>query len=145
MSDITFRAINTLKEVDIIACEDTRVTTNLIKHYQIEKKLISVNAFNESDKIRTIIDRLVSGESVALVSDSGTPTISDPGNKLISEVIKNGIEVVTIPGASALTAALSISGLPTDSFVFEGFLPQKKGRQKKTFAAFRRRTHNSFV
>lgn len=131
MSDITFRAINTLKEVDIIACEDTRVTTNLIKHYQIEKKLISVNAFNESDKIRTIIDRLVSGESVALVSDSGTPTISDPGNKLISEVIKNGIEVVTIPGASALTAALSISGLPTDSFVFEGFLPQKKGRQKK--------------
>jgi len=131
MSDITFRAINTLKEVDIIACEDTRVTTNLIKHYQIEKKLISVNAFNESDRVRTIIDRLVSGESVALVSDSGTPTISDPGNRLISEVIKNEIEVVTIPGATALTAALSISGLPTDSFVFEGFLPQKKGRQKK--------------
>lgn len=131
MSDITFRAIDTLKEVDIIACEDTRVTTNLLKHYQIEKKLISVNAFNESDRIKTIIDRLISGESVALVSDSGTPTISDPGNRLIAEVIKNGIEVVSIPGASALIAALSISGLPTDSFVFEGFLPQKKGRQKK--------------
>lgn len=131
MSDITFRAIDTLKEVDIIACEDTRVTTNLLKHYQIEKKLISVNAFNESDRIKTIIDRLISGESVAIVSDSGTPTISDPGNRLIAEVIKNGIEVVSIPGASALIAALSISGLPTDSFVFEGFLPQKKGRQKK--------------
>lgn len=131
LSDMTFRAVSTLKEVDVIACEDTRVTSNLLKHYQIEKKLISLNAFNESGRIKTLIDRLLSGESLALVSDSGTPTISDPGGRLISEVIKNRIEVVSIPGASALIAALSISGLPTDSFVFEGFLPQKKGRQKK--------------
>lgn len=130
-SDMTFRAVSTLKEVDVIACEDTRITSNLLKHYQIEKKLISLNAFNESGRIKTVIDRLLSGESIALVSDSGTPTISDPGGRLISEVIKNSIKVVSIPGASALIAALSISGLPTDSFVFEGFLPQKKGRQKK--------------
>jgi 16S rRNA (cytidine1402-2'-O)-methyltransferase len=131
LSDLTFRAVNTLKEVDIIACEDTRVTSNLLKHYQIEKKLISLNAFNESNKLKIVIDRLLSGESVALVSDSGTPTISDPGNRLISEAIKNKIEVISIPGASALISALSISGLPTDAFIFEGFLPQKKGRQKK--------------
>lgn len=131
LSDITFRAVNTLKEVDVIACEDTRVTSNLLKHYQIEKKLISLNAFNESNKLKIVIDRLISGESVALVSDSGTPTISDPGNRLISEAIKNQIEVISIPGASALISALSISGLPTDAFVFEGFLAQKKGRQKK--------------
>lgn len=131
MKDITLRALDTLNEVDFIICEDTRVTGILLKHFEISKELISLNAFNESQKLSHIINKLLSGKSAALVSDSGTPTISDPGNRLISEAIKNKIEVVAVPGASAVIAALSISGLPTDSFVFEGFLPQKKGRQKK--------------
>ncbi|WP_297841681.1 16S rRNA (cytidine(1402)-2'-O)-methyltransferase [Ignavibacterium sp.] len=131
LKDITLRALETLKEVDFIICEDTRVTGNLLRHYEISKELISLNAFNESQKLHQIIEKILSGNSAALVSDSGTPTISDPGNRLISEAIKNKIEVIAIPGASAVIAALSISGLPTDSFVFEGFLPQKKGRQKK--------------
>lgn len=129
--DISLRALDTFNEVDFIICEDTRITGNLLKHYGISKELVSLNAFNESQKIYHIIDKLRSGKSAALVSDAGTPTISDPGNKLISESIKNGIEIIAIPGVSALIAALSVSGLPTDSFVFEGFLPQKKGRQKK--------------
>lgn len=131
LKDITLRALETLKEVDFIICEDTRVTGNLLRNYEISKELISLNAFNESQKLHQIIEKILSGNSAALVSDSGTPTISDPGNRLISEAIKNKIEVIAIPGASAVIAALSISGLPTDSFVFEGFLPQKKGRQKK--------------
>lgn len=131
LGDITFRAIETLKSVDFIACEDTRVTSNLLKHYDIKKELLALNAFNESNRLNIVIERILNGESAALVSDSGTPTISDPGNRLISEAIKKGIEIVSIPGPSALTSALSISGLPTDAFVFEGFLPQKKGRQKK--------------
>lgn len=131
LKDITLRALETLKEVDFIICEDTRVTGNLLRNYEISKELISLNAFNESQKLHQIIEKILSGNSAALVSDSGTPTISDPGNRLISEAIKNKIEVIAIPGASAAIAALSISGLPTDSFVFEGFLPQKKGRQKK--------------
>lgn len=131
LKDITLRAIEILKEVDFIICEDTRVTSTLLKHYDIRNELISMNAFNESNKINYLIDKIVSSNSAALVSDSGTPTVSDPGNRLISEAIKNKIEVIAVPGASAVIAALSISGLPTDSFVFEGFIPQKKGRQKK--------------
>jgi 16S rRNA (cytidine1402-2'-O)-methyltransferase len=131
LKDITLRAIETLNEVDFILCEDTRVSSILLKQYNIIKQLISFNAVSEIKKIPTIIERLKSGQSYALISDSGTPAISDPGIRLVSEAIKNGIEVLTIPGATALIAALTISGLPTDSFVFEGFLPQKKGRQKK--------------
>ena len=131
LSDITFRAIDTLQSVDFIACEDTRVTSILLKHFEITKELFSLNAVSESHKKNIVIDRILNGESAALVSDSGTPTISDPGSRLISESIKNGIEVISIPGPSALISALSISGLPSDSIVFEGFLPQKKGRQKK--------------
>ena len=131
LKDISLRAIETLNEVDFILCEDTRVTTILLKHYNIIKQLISFNAISETIKIPTIIERLNLGQSYALVSDSGTPAISDPGIRLISEAIKNNIEVSPVPGATALIAALTISGLPTDSFVFEGFLPQKKGRQKK--------------
>ena len=131
LKDITLRAIETLNEVDFILCEDTRVSSILLKQYNIIKQLISFNAVSEIKKIPTIIDRLQNGQSYALISDSGTPAISDPGIRLVSEAIKNGIEVITIPGATALIAALTISGLPTDSFVFEGFLPQKKGRQKK--------------
>jgi len=131
LKDITLRAIETLNEVDFILCEDTRVTSVLIKHYSIIKQLISFNAVSEMKKIPIIIERLQNGQSYALVSDAGTPAISDPGIRLVSEAIKSGIQVITIPGATALIAALTISGLPTDSFAFEGFLPQKKGRQKK--------------
>lgn len=131
LKDITFRAIETLNEVDFILCEDTRVSSILLKQYNIIKQLISFNAVSETKKIPTIIERLQNGQSYALISDSGTPAISDPGIRLVSEAIKNNIEVISIPGATALIAALTISGLPTDSFVFEGFLPQKKGRQRK--------------
>lgn len=131
LEDITLRAIETLKDIDFIICEDTRVTGNLLRHYEISKELISLNAFNESQKLYSVIQKILEGKNAALVTDSGTPTISDPGNRLISEAIKNNIELIAVPGASAVIAALSISGLPTDSFVFEGFIPQKKGRQKK--------------
>lgn len=131
LKDITLRAIETLNEVDFILCEDTRITSILLKQYNVIKKLISFNAVSEIKKIPLIIERLQNGQSYALVSDAGTPAISDPGIRLISEAVKNEIEVITIPGATALIAALTVSGLPTDSFVFEGFLPQKKGRQKK--------------
>jgi 16S rRNA (cytidine1402-2'-O)-methyltransferase len=131
LKDITLRAIETLNEVDFILCEDTRVTSILLKQYSIIKQLISFNAVSEIKKIPTIIERLQNGQSYALVSDAGTPAISDPGIRLVSEAVRNEIQVITIPGATALIAALTISGLPTDSFIFEGFLPQKKGRQKK--------------
>lgn len=131
LKDITLRALETLKDVDFIVCEDTRVTGNLLRHYEISKELISLNAFNESQKLYSVIQKILEGRNAALVTDSGTPAISDPGNRLISEAIKNNIELIAVPGASAVIAALSISGLPTDSFIFEGFIPQKKGRQKK--------------
>ncbi len=130
LKDITLRAIETLNEVDFIICEDTRVTSILLKQYNIIKQLISFNAVSEMKKIPAVIERLLRGQSYALVSDSGTPAISDPGVRLVSEAVKNEIDVISIPGATALISALTISGLPTDSFVFEGFLPQKKGRQK---------------
>jgi 16S rRNA (cytidine1402-2'-O)-methyltransferase len=131
LKDITLRAIEILSEVDLILCEDTRVSSKLLNHLNIKKELISVNAFNESKKLDFIVQKIKSKVSVALISDAGTPTVSDPGARLISSCIKNGIEIISIPGPSALIAALSISGLPTDSFVFEGFIPQKKGRQSK--------------
>jgi 16S rRNA (cytidine1402-2'-O)-methyltransferase len=131
LKDITFRAIETLKEVDFILCEDTRTSGNLLRHFGIKKELISLNAFNESNKIDFVLNRMLSDQTAALITDAGTPAISDPGVRLISACINKNIEVVSIPGATALIAALSISGLPTDAFVFEGFLPQKKGRQTK--------------
>jgi len=131
LKDITIRAVETLNEVDLILCEDTRTSSVLLNHFNIKKELISINAFNESKKLDFIIEKIKSRQSVALISDAGTPSISDPGVRLISACIKNGIDVISIPGPTALIAALSISGLPTDSFVFEGFIPQKKGRQTK--------------
>ena len=131
LKDITLRAIETLKEVDFIICEDTRVTSVLLKHYDIHKELVSMNAQTETKKIPHLIERINNGEKCAIVSDAGTPAISDPGVRLISEAIKEEIEIIPIPGASALITALAISGLPTDSFVFEGFLPLKKGRSTK--------------
>jgi 16S rRNA (cytidine1402-2'-O)-methyltransferase len=131
LKDITIRAIETLNSSDFIACEDTRVTSVLLKHYEIKKELVSLNAVNEKSKIDYILNRIEKGESCSLVSDAGTPGVSDPGVRLISAAIKRKIKVIPVPGASAVITALSISGLPTDAFVFEGFLPQKKGRQKK--------------
>ncbi len=131
LKDITLRALETLEAVDFILCEDTRITSRLLNHYNISKKLISFNAVSEKKKIPNVIARIKSGDNCALVSDAGTPAISDPGVRLVSEAIKEQIDVVPIPGTSAVITALTISGLPTDSFIFEGFLPQKKGRQKK--------------
>jgi len=131
LKDITLRALDVLKEADFIACEDTRVSSNLLKHYDIHKELISVNAFNEKNKLDYVITRIKQVNSAALISDAGTPGFSDPGLRLISAAIKEGIKIVPIPGPTAMAAALTISGLPLDSFLFEGFLPQKKGRQKK--------------
>jgi 16S rRNA (cytidine1402-2'-O)-methyltransferase len=126
LKDITLRAIETLKEVDFVLCEDTRTSGNLLNHLEIKKELISLKS-----KIEHIVKRILSNQNAALISDAGTPLISDPGVRLVSACIENEIEVIPIPGPSALVAALSMSGLPTDSFVFEGFLPQKKGRQTK--------------
>lgn len=131
LKDITLRALEILKEVDFIACEDTRVTGILLNHFEIKKELVSLNAATESKKAEYVIKRILDGESCALVSDAGTPAVSDPGIRLISSAIVKGVNVIPVPGPSALTAALTLAGLPTDSFVFEGFIPQKKGRQKK--------------
>lgn len=129
LEDITLRALRILKEVHVIACEDTRRTRILLDHYGIEKALISFFEHNEVRRISDLLGRLEHGDSVAVVSDAGTPTISDPAFKLVREAAEKGFTVVTVPGVSAAIAALAVSGLPTDAFVFEGFLPQKKGRQ----------------
>lgn len=131
LKDLTFRAVDVLSKVDFIICEDTRVTSVLLKNYGIKKELISFNARSEDRKINLILKRVNDGETCGLLSDAGTPTISDPGVRFINQAHKEKLEVYGIPGANAAILALSISGLPTDSFLFEGFLPQKKGRQKK--------------
>jgi len=131
LKDITLRALEVLKEVDFVACEDTRVTGFLLNHYEIKKELISFNARTETAKIDYVLNRVREGEKAALVSDAGTPAISDPGVRLISAAIRSDVEVEIIPGASAAIAAVTLSGFPTNAFVFEGFIPQKKGRQKK--------------
>ncbi len=131
LNDISFRAVEILKSVDFILCEDTRISSRLLKHYSIKNELVSFNAKSEERKTSKIIERIKSGETCALISDAGTPTISDPGVRLINQLLKNKLKVTGIPGPNAAILALSISGIPTDSFVFEGFLPQKKGRQKK--------------
>lgn len=131
LSDITFRAIEILKSVDTIACEDTRHTLILLNHYEIRKPLISYHQHSDKFKIDKLISMLNDGNDIAIVSDAGTPGISDPGEIIVKEAIKEGIEVIPIPGASAAITAISISGLPTNEFVFIGFLPHKKGRQTK--------------
>lgn len=131
MEDITLRALNILKEVDLICAEDTRTTQYLLKHYGIQNRLLSYYSYNEEKRIDQIITHLSQGQNIALVSEAGTPTISDPGHRLVSECVQNNFQVVPIPGASSAITALVASGLLTNRFVFEGFLPRKKGRQKK--------------
>lgn len=129
MEDMTFRAIRLLKEADLVLAEDTRTSSVLLKHYDIKNRLMAHHKFNEHGTAAPIVERLKAGETIALVSDAGTPGISDPGFLLAREAVKAGIEVQTLPGATACIPALVSSGLPCDRFCFEGFLPQKKGRQ----------------
>lgn len=131
LGDITRRAIKTLKTVDIILCEDTRTSSHLLNSLEIKTKLISYHKFNESERSREVIELLKSGKNIALITDAGTPCISDPGSILISECISNKIEIFSIPGASALTTALTLSGLVIHNFAFYGFLERKNSKQKE--------------
>ena len=131
LSDITYRAVETLKNVDLIAAEDTRQTLKLLNHYQISKPLVSYYRHNEDVKSERLIEELLNGKNIALVSDAGTPGISDPGEELIKEAIKNNVKIVPIPGACAFVNALIISGLNTKSFCFYGFLPMNKKNRKE--------------
>lgn len=130
LEDITLRAVNTLQTVDLIACEDTRHSLKLLNNYQIKKPLVSYHQHSKTKKIDYLIQELKKGKAMAIVTDSGTPGISDPGQVLINKAVESGIKVVPIPGPSALTTALSVAGLPTDAFLFLGFLPLKKRRKK---------------
>lgn len=131
MEDMTFRAIRILKEADLVLAEDTRTSGVLLKHYDIQNHLISHHKFNEHGTSAGIVERLKAGATVALISDAGTPSISDPGFFLVREAVRAGVEVQCLPGATAFVPALVSSGLPCDRFAFEGFLPPKKGRQTK--------------
>lgn len=132
MEDMTIRAIRLLKEADVILCEDTRTSGILLKHFEIEgKKLMAHHKFNEHGTSNGVVERLKAGQTICLITDAGTPGISDPGFYLVREAVAAGITVQTLPGATAFTPALVSSGLPCDRFCFEGFLPQKKGRQTR--------------
>ena len=129
--DITMRALRILREADLILAEDTRTSGNLLRHFDIKNAMLSYHKFNEHQTVESVVNRLRGGETVAVVSDAGTPGISDPGFLVAREAIRAGIEVITLPGATAMVPALVSSGLPCDRFCFEGFLPQKKGRQSR--------------
>lgn len=131
MEDMTFRAVRVLKEADLILAEDTRTSSVLLQHYDIHGELMSHHKFNEHETVQQVARKIQGGMTVALISDAGTPGISDPGFLLVRECVKQGIEVQTLPGATAFVPALVSSGLPCDKFCFEGFLPQKKGRQTR--------------
>jgi len=129
LSDITLRALETFKRVDVIVCEDTRRTKILLDKYDIKKPLVSFHQHSKLQKVEQIVSDLKSGKSIALVTDAGTPGISDPGGILVAEAVKEGIKVEPIPGASALVTIISVAGIPMDKFLFLGFLPNKKGRE----------------
>jgi 16S rRNA (cytidine1402-2'-O)-methyltransferase len=137
LDDITLRALRILKEVDLIAAEDTRHTQVLLRHYQIRTALTSYHEHNERQKAKSLVEQLVRGVNIALVADAGTPTIADPGYRIVVEAAKAGVKIVAAPGACALTAVLSASGLPTDRFVFEGFLPQRQKQRQARLQALR--------
>ena len=131
LEDITLRALRILREADLILAEDTRTSSVLLKHYEIKARMESHHKFNEHEKVESVKERILAGETVALISDAGTPGISDPGFLLVRTCVEAGIEVETLPGATAFVPALVNSGFPCDRFCFEGFLPVKKGRQTK--------------
>ncbi|MDR3256953.1 MAG: 16S rRNA (cytidine(1402)-2'-O)-methyltransferase [Endomicrobium sp.] len=136
LEDITLRALRTLKECDLIVCEDTRQSLKLLSHFEISKPLISFYSYNEHYRLGYILDKLLDGKKVSLISDAGMPGISDPGYILIKEVIEKGINIEVLPGASAVITALVGSGLPTDGFIFCGFLKRKSGKIKKELSEF---------
>lgn len=131
LEDITMRALRVLREADLILAEDTRTSGMLLKHFDIKRPMLSYHKFNEHQTVAHIVERLRGGETIAVVSDAGTPGISDPGFLVAREAIRAGVEVSCLPGATAMVPALVMSGLPCDKFCFEGFLPQKKGRQTR--------------
>jgi 16S rRNA (cytidine1402-2'-O)-methyltransferase len=131
LGDITFRAVSVLKEADIILAEDTRISSRLLHHLEIDKKLWVHHKFNEHKAVGSLVAKIQEGNKIAMITDAGTPGISDPGFLLVRACIENEVEVECLPGPTALIPALAVSGLPTDRFVFEGFLPQKKGRQTR--------------
>jgi 16S rRNA (cytidine1402-2'-O)-methyltransferase len=141
LADITLRALQVLKNVDLIACEDTRHTSILLNHYQIKNKLISYHEYNKKERTEELIKLIKAAQSIALVTDAGTPGISDPGYYLIRETVKQNLPVIPIPGPSALLSALVISGLPSDRFVFEGFLPKRDGRKRRKLEDLKQETH----
>ena len=134
LSDITLRAIEVLKEVDFILAEDTRTSGNLLKHLEISKPLQAFHQHNEHKVLERVVDRLKAGETAALVSDAGTPAISDPGFLIVRECVNEGVDIICLPGPTAFIPALVCSGLPCDRFIFEGFLPHKKGRHTRLTA-----------
>ena len=131
LEDLTFRALRLLNEADVVACEDTRTTGKLFAHYGIETPKLSFHTHNEHGRVAGLVERMQAGETIALVSDAGTPAISDPGFLLVRAAAQAGVRVEALPGPTAFVPALVASGLPTDRFVFEGFLPHKKGRQTR--------------
>jgi 16S rRNA (cytidine1402-2'-O)-methyltransferase len=131
LEDITLRAIRLLNEVDLILAEDTRVSSKLLKHFEIDTPYQSFHMHNEHKKVQSVLNQLKGGKSIALISDAGTPGISDPGFLMVREALKEGVEVQCLPGPTALIPALVQSGIPCDRFIFEGFLPPKKGRQTR--------------
>jgi 16S rRNA (cytidine1402-2'-O)-methyltransferase len=138
LKDITFRAIEVLASVDYILCEDTRVTGKLLRVYDIGKKMVSFNDFNEQKIIVSVVGELQKGANIALVSDAGTPLISDPGFKLVREAIFAGIKIESVPGSSAVISALTVSGLATDKFMFVGYLSKKDGKRKNMLVALKK-------
>lgn len=137
LEDLTFRALRTLKEADLIAAEDTRHSRKLLDHYGIKTPLTSYHEHNEQAKARHLVERMQRGDSIALISDAGTPVLSDPGHRLVREAIRSGIAISPIPGPSALIAALSASGLPMERFAFEGFLPAKRKERREKLQSLR--------
>src|SRR4029078_1710563 len=137
LEDITLRALRTLKECDLVAAEDTRRTGQLLKHFAISRPLLSYFQFNEAKRSEEIIERLRRGEKIALVTDAGSPGISDPGERVVKTAIAAGLRVESVPGPSALVAALTASGLPTDEFHFIGFLPHKSGQRRTRLEALK--------
>ncbi|HOL21443.1 MAG TPA: 16S rRNA (cytidine(1402)-2'-O)-methyltransferase [bacterium] len=139
LDDITFRAIDVLKNVDIILCEDTREALKLLNHLGIKKTLVSYYRDNEKPRLKRAIELLLEGKDIALICDRGTPGVSDPAYLLVREAYKNNIPVSPVPGASALTAAMSVCGLPTDRIIFYGFLPRKKGKKRRIMEELKER------